>query len=159
VNLRHLGYLVAIAQERTHICDVEVDPETGKVQVLRYTAVQDVGRAIQPSYAEGQIRGRAVQGIGWALHEEFIYNSNGRLDNQTFLDYRMPLASDVPMIEARHHRGGQRETPTRHSRRRRSADRATAGGGCECHSQRTGLRPTELPVSPPKVLAAMTATS
>ena len=94
MNLRHLGYLVALAQERTHICDVEVDPETGKVQVLRYTAVQDVGRAIHPSYVEGQIQCGAVQRIGWALHEEFIYDSNGRLDNPTFLDYRMPVAPD-----------------------------------------------------------------
>jgi xanthine dehydrogenase molybdenum-binding subunit len=71
VILRHLGYLVALAQERTHICDVEVDPETGKVQVLQHTAVQDVGRAVHPSYVEGQIQGGAVQRIGWALHEEF----------------------------------------------------------------------------------------
>jgi CO/xanthine dehydrogenase Mo-binding subunit len=82
----------------THTCDVEVDPETGKVQVLRYPAVQDVGPAIHPSCVEGQIQGGAVQGIGWALYEEFIYDSNGRLDSPTFLDYRMPVASDMPMI-------------------------------------------------------------
>src|ERR1700682_3317369 len=59
----------------THIVDVEVDPETGKVSILRYTAVQDVGKAIHPSYVEGQIQGGAVQGIGWALNEEFVYNN------------------------------------------------------------------------------------
>ncbi|HIC18623.1 TPA: xanthine dehydrogenase family protein molybdopterin-binding subunit, partial [Candidatus Poribacteria bacterium] len=83
----------------THIVDVEVDPETGKVGILRYTAVQDVGKAIHPSYVEGQIHGGAVQGIGWALNEEYIYNDEGRMTNSSFLDYRMPTSYDVPMIE------------------------------------------------------------
>src|SRR6185312_4917308 len=84
----------------THICDVEVDPETGHVKVLRYTAVQYVGRAIHPSYVEGQIQGGVAQGVGWALNEEYIYDKNGRLDNAGFLDYRIPVCSDMPMIEA-----------------------------------------------------------
>jgi xanthine dehydrogenase molybdenum-binding subunit len=83
----------------THIVDVEVDPETGKVTILRYTAVQDVGRAIHPSYVEGQIQGGVVQGIGWALNEEFVYNNNGNMVNASFLDYRMPTTLDLPMIE------------------------------------------------------------
>ena len=83
----------------TQMCDVEVDPETGKVTVLRFTAAQDVGRAIHPSYVEGQIQGGVVQGIGWALNEEYIYDDKGRLLNAGFLDYRVPVASDVPMIE------------------------------------------------------------
>lgn len=82
-----------------HICDVEVDPETGRVTVLRYTAIQDVGKAIHPSYVEGQLQGGAVQGIGWALNEEYVYNENGNLLNTGFLDYRIPVASDLPMIE------------------------------------------------------------
>ena len=84
----------------TQVCDVEVDPETGKVTILRWTAAQDVGRAIHPSYVEGQIQGGAVQGIGWALNEEYIYDDRGRLENPGFLDYRMPVASDLPMIDA-----------------------------------------------------------
>ncbi|MGC2525426.1 MAG: xanthine dehydrogenase family protein molybdopterin-binding subunit, partial [Stellaceae bacterium] len=84
----------------THICDVEVDPETGAVKILRYTAVQDVGRAIHPSYVEGQIQGGVTQGVGWALNEEYIYDKDGRLENPGFLDYRCPVASDMPMIEA-----------------------------------------------------------
>ena len=84
----------------THICDVEVDPDTGHVTVLRYTAVQDAGRAIHPGYVEGQIQGGAVQGIGWALNEEYIYDENGCLENAGFLDYRVPVASDLPMIDA-----------------------------------------------------------
>jgi CO/xanthine dehydrogenase Mo-binding subunit len=84
----------------THIVDVEVDPETGKVTVLRYTAVQDVGTAIHPSYVEGQIQGGVVQGIGWALNEEYVYNEQGVMTNASFLDYRMPTALDLPRIDA-----------------------------------------------------------
>ena len=82
-----------------HIVDVEVDTETGKVDVLRYTAVQDVGKAIHPSYVEGQIHGGAAQGVGWALTEEYFYRDDGRLANASLLDYRMPTTLDLPMIE------------------------------------------------------------
>ena len=82
-----------------HIVDVEVDPETGKVDVLRYTAVQDAGKAIHPAYVEGQIQGGAVQGIGWALNEEYVYNDSGAMLNSSFLDYRMPTSLDLPMID------------------------------------------------------------
>ena len=141
----------------THICDVEVDPETGKVQILRYTAIQDVGRAIHPSYVEGQIQGGAAQGIGWALNEEFIYDRHGRLDNPTFLDYRMPVASDLPMIEAvmvevpneKHPQGirGVGEVPIV----------PPLAAVANAVRQATGRRLTELPLAPPKVLAAMHA--
>ena len=83
----------------THIVDVEVDPETGKVTVLRYTAVQDAGKAIHPSYVEGQMQGGVAQGIGWALNEEYFTNSSGVMENSTFLDYRMPTSLDLPMID------------------------------------------------------------
>ena len=83
----------------THVVDVEVDPDTGKVSILRYTATQDVGTAIHPSYVEGQIQGGAVQGIGWALNEEFVYNDDGSMVNASFLDYRMPTTLDLPMID------------------------------------------------------------
>jgi xanthine dehydrogenase molybdenum-binding subunit len=83
----------------THIVDVEVDPDTGKVTILRYTATQDVGKAIHPSYVEGQMQGGVVQGIGWALNEEFIYRDDGVMTNASFLDYRMPTTLDLPMIE------------------------------------------------------------
>ncbi len=84
----------------THVVDVEVDPDTGKVQILRYTATQDVGTAIHPSYVEGQIQGGVVQGIGWALNEEYVYNDAGNMVNSSFLDYRMPTSLDLPMIDA-----------------------------------------------------------
>ena len=83
----------------SHICDVEVDPETGGTRVLRYTVVQDAGKAIHPDYVEGQFQGAAVQGIGWALNEEYIYGDDGRLQNPGFLDYRIPVCSDLPFID------------------------------------------------------------
>ncbi len=82
----------------THIVDVEVDPETGKVTILDYTAIQDAGKAIHPSYVEGQMQGGVVQGIGWALNEEYVFDKEGRMENSSFLDYRMPTSLDLPMI-------------------------------------------------------------
>jgi len=83
----------------TEAVDVEVDPETGQVKILRVTVAQDAGKAIHPSYVEGQFQGAAAQGIGWALNEEYIYDKDGRLENPNFLDYRIPVASDLPMID------------------------------------------------------------
>jgi len=141
----------------THICDVEIDPETGKVWIVRYTAFQDVGRAIHPSYVEGQIQGGVAQGVGWAINEECIFAANGLLDNPSFLDYRMPVASDLPMIEPvlievpndKHPQGvrGVGEVPI--------VPPLAAVANAVRHA--TGLRLTELPMSPPKVLAALSA--
>lgn len=83
----------------THVVDVAIDEDTGKVEILRYTATQDAGKAIHPSYVEGQIQGGVVQGIGWALNEEYIYNEEGTMTNASFLDYRMPTCLDLPMID------------------------------------------------------------
>jgi CO/xanthine dehydrogenase Mo-binding subunit len=141
----------------THICDVEVDRETGHVKILRYTAVQDVGRAIHPSYVEGQIQGGATQGIGWALNEEYIYNDKGQMENPGFLDYRIPVASDLPMIDAvlvevpnpRHPYGvrGVGEVPI-------IPPMAAVGNAIR---DAVGLRMHHLPMSPPKVRAALDA--
>ena len=141
----------------THIVDVEVDPDTGRVWVARYTAVQDAGRAVHPSYVEGQMQGGAVQGIGWALNEEYIYDDEGRLQNAGFLDYRMPVCSDVPMIDTvivevpnpAHPFGvrGVGETPIIPP----MAAIANAMEGA------TGLRFNALPMSPPRVLEALEA--
>jgi CO/xanthine dehydrogenase Mo-binding subunit len=95
INARGAGPSFAV-----HVCDVQVDKDTGKVDVIRYTAVQDAGKAIHPSYVEGQYQGGAAQGIGWALNEEYVYSDAGLLQNPGFLDYRIPLASDLPMIDA-----------------------------------------------------------
>jgi len=139
----------------TQFCDVEVDPETGKVTILRFVAAQDVGTAIHPSYVEGQIQGGVVQGIGWALNEEYIYDQKGRLDNAGFLDYRCPVASDLPMIEPL-----LVEVPN-------PAHPYGAKGVGEVNicppmaaianaiDHAIGRRLTELPMSPPKILAAL----
>ena len=82
-----------------NIVDVEVDPETGKTEILRFTAFQDVGKAIHPSYVEGQMQGGSVQGIGWALNEEYYMGEQGQMTNTSLLDYRMPTSLDLPMID------------------------------------------------------------
>jgi CO/xanthine dehydrogenase Mo-binding subunit len=94
VNLAAAGAGYAV-----HICDLEIDPDTGKTDVIRYTAVQDVGKAVHPSYVEGQIQGGVAQGVGWALNEEYFISDDGSMANHTFLDYRMPTALDMPMLD------------------------------------------------------------
>jgi CO/xanthine dehydrogenase Mo-binding subunit len=140
----------------THIADVEVDPETGKVTILRYTAAQDVGKAIHPSYVEGQIQGGVAQGIGWALNEEYFYDASGRMANASYLDYRMPTSLDLPMIETilvevpnpGHPFGvrGVGEVPI-------VPPLATIANAIY-HA--IGLRLRDLPMSPPKVVKALT---
>ena len=120
----------------THICDVAVDRETGKVDVVRYTAVQDAGRAIHPDYVEGQIQGGVAQGIGWALNEEYIYDDNGQLENPGFLDYRIPVASDLPMIETEVVEVPNDAHPLRRPGRRRSPHRTPHGRCRQRHPQR-----------------------
>jgi CO/xanthine dehydrogenase Mo-binding subunit len=139
----------------THIVDVEVDPETGKVSILRYTAVQDVGVAVHPSYAEGQIQGGVAQGVGWAMNEEYFYNDKGLLANASLLDYRMPTALDLPMIDTvmitnpypGHPYGvrGVGEVPI--------VPPAAALEDAIYHA--VGVRMYELPMSPPKVMAKL----
>ena len=82
-----------------HIADVEVDPETGKVDILRYTTFIDAGKSVHPSYVEGQMQGGALQGIGWALNEEYYMTDDGTMANSSFLDYRMPTSLDLPMLD------------------------------------------------------------
>ncbi len=140
-----------------HCADVAVDAETGEVDVLRYTAVQDAGTAIHPSYVEGQLQGGTAQGIGWALNEEYVFTEDGALDNASFLDYRIPVASDLPMIETiivevpnpAHPYGvrGVGETGI-------VPPMATIANAI---NRATGVRLTSLPMSPPKVLAAIDA--
>jgi CO/xanthine dehydrogenase Mo-binding subunit len=139
----------------THICDVEVDRETGHVKVLRYTAVQDVGRAIHPSYVEGQIQGGVTQGVGWALNEEYIYDKDGRLDNPGFLDYRIPVASDMPMIEPI-----MVEVPNpRHPFGARGVGEVPIvppmAAVANAIADAVGTRMRDLPMSPPKLRAAL----
>ena len=141
----------------THMVDVEVDPETGYVKILRYTVVQDAGKAVHPAYVEGQYQGGAVQGIGWALNEEYIYGEDGRLQNAGFLDYRIPVASDLPMIDT-----VIVEVPNPgHPYGVRGVGETSIvppmAAIANAVSQAAGVRLTELPMSPPRVLKAMDA--
>ena len=138
-----------------HLCDIEVDPETGHTSVLRYTVFQDAGKAIHPDYVEGQMQGGAVQGIGWALNEEYIYGADGRLQNAGFLDYRIPVASDLPKIDTvileipnpGHPYGvrGVGETPIV----------PPLAAVSNAVARAIGVRMTSLPMSPPRILKAL----
>ena len=107
--------------------DVEVDPDTGKVDILRYTAFIDAGTSVHPSYVEGQVQGATVQGIGWALNEEYFYTDDGTMANSSFLDYRMPTSLDVPMIDTVPGRGAQPAASLRPARSWRGADHPATG--------------------------------
>jgi CO/xanthine dehydrogenase Mo-binding subunit len=140
-----------------HVVDVEVDPETGKVTILRYTAAQDVGKAVHPDHVEGQIQGGAAQGIGWALNEEYVYDGQGHLLNASLLDYRMPVAPDLPMIDTilvevanpGHPYGvrGVGEVPII----------PPAGALANAIYHAVGVRLTRLPMSPAQILQALWA--
>jgi CO/xanthine dehydrogenase Mo-binding subunit len=138
-----------------NFADIAVDRDTGKVDVLSFTAIQDAGTAIHPSYVEGQMQGGAAQGIGWALNEEYIFSDEGIMENAGFLDYRIPVASDLPMIDTQiievpnpsHPYGvrGVGETPIV----------APLAACSNAVSRAVGQRLTDLPLSPPNVLAQL----
>ena len=141
----------------THICDVEVDPETGATKVLRYTVIQDAGKAVHPTYVEGQYQGGAAQGIGWALNEEYIYGKDGRLQNAGFLDYRIPVCSDLPMIDTvileipnPNHPYGVRGVGE-------TSIVPPLAAIANAVSNAAGVRMTHIPMSPPRILAAIDA--
>ncbi len=131
-----------------------------RTKIMRYTVLQDAGKAVHPSYVEGQFQGGAVQGIGWALNEEYIYGKDGRLQNAGFLDYRIPVCSDLPMIDTVILEIPNPGPSVRRARRRRDVDRAAAGGrrqrglgrgrraddrACRCRRRRSWRRSTARP--------------
>ncbi|ESZ44138.1 xanthine dehydrogenase family protein molybdopterin-binding subunit [Mesorhizobium sp. RSR565B] len=141
----------------THICDIEVDPDTGSTRVIRYTVIQDAGKAVHPTYVEGQYQGGAAQGIGWALNEEYIYGKDGRLQNAGFLDYRIPVCSDLPMIDTQileipnpNHPYGVRGVGE-------TSIVPPLAAIANAVSNAAGVRMTHIPMSPPRVLAAIEA--
>jgi CO/xanthine dehydrogenase Mo-binding subunit len=141
----------------THICDIEVDPDTGATRVLRYTVIQDAGKAVHPTYVEGQYQGGAAQGIGWALNEEYIYGQDGRLQNPGFLDYRIPVCSDLPMIDTQileipnpNHPYGVRGVGE-------TSIVPPLAAIANAVSNAVGVRMTHIPMSPPRILAALEA--
>ena len=139
----------------THLVDVEIDPQTGGSKVLRYLVVQDAGKAIHPAYVEGQYQGGAAQGVGWALNEEYVYGADGRLQNAGFLDYRIPVCSDLPMIDTvivevpnPGHPYGVRGVGE-------TGIVPPLGAIGNAVSAATGKRMTQVPMSPPRVLKAL----
>lgn len=139
----------------THIVDVEVDAETGASKVLRYTVLQDAGKAVHPSYVEGQYQGGATQGIGWALNEEYVYGKDGRLQNAGFLDYRIPVCSDLPMIDTvileipnPNHPYGVRGVGE-------TSIVPPLAAIANAVSNAVGVRMTHIPMSPPRILKAI----
>ncbi len=150
VDLAEAGNSFAV-----HICDLEVDPNTGKTDVIRYTALQDVGKAVHPAYVEGQMQGGAVQGIGWTLNEEYFMTEEGVMANSSFLDYRMPTSLDLPMIDTimvevpnpLHPFGvrGVAEVPLA----------PPLGAVANAVTDATGTRFTDAPINPGKIVAGL----
>ena len=150
VDLAEAGNSFAV-----HICDLEVDPQTGKTDVIRYTALQDVGKAVHPSYVEGQLQGGVVQGIGWTLNEEYFMTEDGVMTNSSFLDYRMPTSLDLPMIDTilvevanpLHPFGvrGVAEVPLA----------PPLGAVSNAVADATGQRYTDAPINPGKIVAGL----
>jgi CO/xanthine dehydrogenase Mo-binding subunit len=132
--------------------DLTIDKETGHIKILRHTVFADAGKAIHPQQLEGQFQGALAQGTGWALNEEYIYGEDGRLQNPSFLDYRVPVASDLNNLEAHFvevpnpkHPFGARgcgETPLT----------PTLAAIANAVTRAVGMRPVELPLSPPRIL-------
>ena len=150
VNARGVGPSFA-----TTLIDVEVDPDTGKVEMLRVTVAQDVGKAIHPAYVEGQMQGGTAQGIGWALNEEYVYDDKGILRNTGLLDYRMPTCLDLPEIETI-----MIEVPTPgHPLGIRGVGEIPIvpppAAIANAIYRATGVRMLELPMSPPRLMKAI----
>ncbi|HJN86265.1 MAG TPA: xanthine dehydrogenase family protein molybdopterin-binding subunit [Dehalococcoidia bacterium] len=138
-----------------HLVDVEVDPETGKTNILRYTAIQDVGKAVHPSFVEGQMQGGAAQGIGWALNEEYFFNDRGQMMNPSFLDYRMPTTLDLPWIDTVIVEVANAGHPYGVRGVGENAIVAPPAAVANAVSHATGVRMNSLPLSPGKILEAL----
>jgi CO/xanthine dehydrogenase Mo-binding subunit len=135
-----------------HDCEVAVDPETGHVEVLSYRVVQDVGRALNPRAIHGQIQGGVVQGLGYALHEEVTIGDNGRVCQNGFETYRVPLALDVVPVEISLYEGAPSIGPLG-TKGAGEVPILNVGAAVACAvANATGKRIQELPLTPPRVL-------
>jgi carbon-monoxide dehydrogenase large subunit len=142
----------------THVCEVEIDPETGVVDLVGYAAVEDIGHVINPMLAEGQIHGGIVQGVGQALGEEVLFDKSGQLLTGSFMDYRMPRAGDLPMFKLEF-----REIPTSANPlgAKGVGEAGTVGGLSACMNAindalaQVGIRHFDMPASPHRVWEAI----
>ena len=141
-----------------HIAEVEVDPQTGHAQVVRYSAVNDLGTIVNPLLVEGQIQGGVVQGLGQALMEQAVYDSDGQLVTGSFMDYAMPRAHDVPMIEVGSHPVPTKSNPLG----AKGCGEAGTSGGLPAVANAVvnalseyGIRHLEMPMTPARIWQAI----
>ena len=141
-----------------HIAEVEIDPDTGAAQVVRYSAVNDFGTVINPLLVEGQIQGGVVQGLGQVLLEQAVYDSDGQLVTGSFMDYAMPRAHDAPMIEV-----ANRPVPTKtNPLGAKGCGEAGTSGGLPAVANAVidalsdyGIRHLEMPMTPARIWQAI----
>ena len=143
----------------THVCEVEIDPDTGVTEVVRYTIVDDFGVALNPLLLAGQVHGGAVQGIGQALHERTVFDADGQLLTASFMDYRLPRAADIP-----HFHFETRNVPSTTNRLGlKGAGEAGAIGSCpaimnavaDALGRAHGIHHLDMPATPDRVFAAI----
>ena len=141
-----------------HVAEVEVDPETGAAQVIRYSAVNDLGTIVNPLLVEGQIQGGVVQGLGQVLLENAVYDSDGQFVTGSFMDYAMPRAHDVPMINVLSHPVPTKSNPLG----AKGCGEAGTSGGLPSVANAVidalseyGIRHLEMPMTPARIWQAI----
>ena len=141
-----------------HVAEVEVDPETGAAQVVRYSAVNDLGTIVNPLLVEGQIQGGVVQGLGQVLLENAVYDSDGQFVTGSFMDYAMPRAHDVPMINVLSHPVPTKSNPLG----AKGCGEAGTSGGLPSVANAVidalseyGIRHLEMPMTPARIWQAI----
>jgi carbon-monoxide dehydrogenase large subunit len=145
----------------THVCEVEIDPETGETEVVRYTIVDDFGVTLNPLLLMGQIHGGVVQGIGQALHERTVYDAGGQLVTASLMDYRLPRAEDVPNF----HLETRNVPSTTNIMGMKGAGEAGAIGACpavmnavaDALHRGFGIGAVDMPATPDRVFALIRA--
>jgi len=138
-----------------HLSHVRVDRETGEVELLRHVIAQDVGRALNPALVEGQMRGGATQGMGWALFEQLDHDEDGRLLTGSFLDYAIPTAERVPEIDTLIVEVPAPDGPFGAKGIGEAPVVGAPAAIANAVAAATGTRPRELPMTPPRVWAAI----
>ncbi len=123
-----------------HICELEIDPETGQAEVVAWTAVDDFGTVINPMIVEGQVHGGVAQGVGQALLEHTVYDDKGQLMTGSYMDYAMPRADNLPSFKVGTDHDEMSVEPARHQGLRRGRRDRRARGGDERHHQRARHR-------------------
>ncbi|MGI8478525.1 MAG: xanthine dehydrogenase family protein molybdopterin-binding subunit [Gaiellaceae bacterium] len=140
-----------------HLAHVRIDEETGEIELLAHVIAQDVGRALNPALVEGQMRGGAAQGIGWALFEELVHDESGQLLTSSFMDYAIPLAERVPDIDTLIVEVPAPDGPFGAKGIGEAPVIAAAPAIANAVAAAVGIRLRELPMTAPRVWAALTS--